>query len=324
MKLEVEAESWPLVKPFRITRETIVASEVIRVTLVDGPHRGRGEGAGVPYRGEDCGAMIGAIEAVRPTIERGIGRPALQGLLPPGGARNALDCALWDLEAKCRGTDIWSLLELSPRPLSTVYSVGIDRPAAMAAEALAHAAWPLLKVKAGIGDTIEQLSAIRAARPGVRLIVDANQGWTIEALTELAGPLAALGVEMIEQPLPAGADEGLLDFDCPLPLCADESCQTTDDLPALAGKYDMINIKLDKTGGLSAALELANAARAAGLGLMVGNMLGTSLAMAPGFVIGQMCRYVDLDGPLLQQDDRDHAIDYRGAEIAGFSPLLWG
>lgn len=322
--LDIRSERWPLNKPFSTANSSCDHIEVLLVRLHDGRHCGRGEAAGVDYRGETVASMTRQLEAVREAVETGIDPQGAQRLLPPGGARNALDCALWDLAAKRAGQRIWTLLELPVAPVRTLYTIGLDRPESMAADARRHGDFPVLKVKVGQGDPLAQIAAVHAAAPAAELVIDVNQGWTLELLTRWAGPLAKLGVAMIEQPLPVGSDEALCGFDSPVPLCADESCQAAEDLPRLQRLYDMVNIKLDKTGGLSAALHLAGQARAMGFGLMVGNMLGTSLAMAPAFLIAGQCRYVDLDGPLLQQEDREPPMRYRRCWLDPPPTALWG
>ena len=322
--IRVGPVNWPLHKPFKISREVATHAETIVCEISDGEHTGRGEAAGVSYAGETIESIQAQVEAIAGDIERGLDRRELQSLLPPGGARNAVDCALWDLEAKCAGQTVWQLLDWTPKPVTTVYTVGIDEPENMQKDAEAHADHPIIKVKVGIGDPLAQIAAIRAGAPGSAIVIDANQAWSIDDLERFASPLGELGVEMIEQPMDAGEDEALRDYDPPLPLCADESCATSADLERLRGLYSMVNIKLDKTGGLTEALKLATMAEDMGFELMVGNMLGSSLAMAPSFVIAQRCRYVDLDGPLLQAEDCDHAMRYDRGRVEVFEPGLWG
>ena len=246
-------------------------------------------------------------------------------MLPPGGARNALDCALWDLEAKWSGLSIWELTGVVPKPVETVYTISLDvNPELMARHAASAVEYPLLKIKLDGTQPLERMQAVRAARPDARIVVDANQSWTMEQLKTLAPACAALGVQMIEQPLARGADVQLEHYRSPVPLCADESCLHIGELDAAARRYQMINIKLDKTGGLTPALELAGAARARGLGVMVGCMSGTSLAMAPAFVLACVCDFVDIDGPLLQKSDRMPGLEYRGGAVSVFGPEVWG
>ena len=324
MRLELSAEHWELNQPFTTANGSCDHVDTLLLALGDGEFSGRGEAAGVDYHGETVDNMCAQIEAVRSIIEAGIELPEVQNLLPPGGARNALDCALWDLAAKRAGRRAWDLLGVAVRPLQTLYTIGLDRIPAMAAEATAHADFPVLKVKVGLGDPLAQLAAVHRAAPKAGLVIDANQTWTMEQLLAWTPALAALGVAMIEQPLAVGEDEALRGYASPVPLCADESCQVSADLPRLVGLHELVNIKLDKTGGLSEALRLATRAEELGLELMVGNMLGTSLAMAPAFLIAQRCRYVDLDGPLLQREDRDPPMVYRRSWLNPPPADLWG
>ena len=322
--LTVTPKRWPLHKPFKISRDVHTHSETIVCEVSDGEHRGRGEGAGVSYDGETTDSIRAQIEAVAGEISAGISRDDLQTLLPPGGARNAVDCALWDLEAKQSGKTVWQMIGWNPKPVTTVYTVGIDTPEAMQADAAAHREYPFIKVKVGIGDPLAQIGAINAGAPNAAIVIDANQAWSVTDLEQYAEPLKGMGVEMIEQPMHREADEALRDYNAPLPLCADESCATSADLERLQGLYSMVNIKLDKTGGLTEALRLAEQALSMGFELMVGNMLGSSLAMAPSFVIAQKCRYVDIDGPLLQSEDCEHAMRYDRGRVEVFAPALWG
>lgn len=323
-KVSVAARNWPLHKPFKISRDVHTHSETIVCEIADGDLAGRGEASGVSYAGETQDSMLQQIESVKSEIAAGLTKEDLQSLLPPGGARNAIDCALWDLEAKRSGRTIWQMLGWEPHPVTTVYTVGIDEPENMQKDAAAHNDCPIIKVKVGIGDPLEQIACIRAGAPDSAIVIDANQAWSVADLEQYAEALKSLGVEMIEQPMAKGADDALRGYDSPLPLCADESCATTADLDRLAGLYTMVNIKLDKTGGLTEALALAAKAESMGFELMVGNMLGSSLAMAPSFVIAQRCRYVDLDGPLLQAEDCDNAMHYEQGRVDVFTPALWG
>jgi L-alanine-DL-glutamate epimerase-like enolase superfamily enzyme len=244
-------------------------------------------------------------------------------VLPAGGARNAIDCALWDLQAKLENKSIWELTGIRPGPIRSAHTIGIGAPAEMAMTARALDTG-LLKVKLDSNFPLARISAVCEARPDAEIVVDINQGWTFDQLVELAPKFADLGVAMIEQPLARGGDEALESYDSPLVLCADESCLDTSDFEQAARRYQMINIKLDKTGGLTEALELAALALARGIGLMVGNMGGTSLAMAPGFVIAQLCRYVDLDGALFLSKDRENPMTYSGGVVSAPSTALWG
>ena len=323
-KIRVEPKNWLLRKPFKISRDEHTHAETLQCHISDGTHTGSGEAAGVSYKDETVDSIIEQIEAVMPQIADGISRDELQQIMSPGGARNVVDCALWDLEAKQSGRTVWQMLDWQPHAVTTVYTIGIDTPENMQKDAAAHAEFPILKVKVGIGDPIEQIAAIRNGSPNAAIVIDANQAWTVDDLDKYAAGLKAMNVEMIEQPLAISDDETLRGYESPIPLCADESCDSRADLDRLAGLYEIINIKLDKTGGLTEAVALASQAEAMGFDLMVGNMLGSSLAMAPAFVIAQRCRYVDIDGPLLQAEDCDHALQYERGQVEPFSPELWG
>ena len=324
LKLRCDLEVWPLTEPFGISSEVTDMAEAVVVTLEQDGAVGRGEANGVYFRGETGAVMVAQILAVQAQVEAGLDRDALQTLLAPGGARNAIDCALWDLEAKQTGVSAAVRAGLPLGPFSTVATVGLDAPEAMARKARALGFAATLKVKLGADRPLDHLSAVRAARPDARLIVDANQAWTLDQLAALWPAMQALGVEMIEQPLPVGQDAGLSQADCGITLCADETCHTRADLPGVRGAYGMINIKLDKTGGLTEAVALARAARAQGFELMVGNMIGTSLAMAPASLLASQCRYVDLDGPLLLARDREPAMVYDGDRVSPPDRALWG
>ena len=322
--IRIAEKDWPLQKPFRLSREVQVTSPTIECTISDGHHAGRGEASGVGYDGETQATMRAQIESIADAIRGGAGRDELKTLLPPGGARNAVDCALWDLDAKRQEKTIWQLLGWSPRPVTTVYTVGIDEPRKMRRDAKAHREFPVIKVKVGLDDPLEQVGAVNEGAPDAAIVIDANQAWTLAELDRYAGPLKAMRVEMIEQPLDSTIDEALRGYDAPLPICADESCATSEDLERLEGLYSMVNVKLDKTGGLTEALALTEKALALGFELMVGNMVGTSLAMAPSFVIAQKCRYVDIDGPLLLAEDCEHGLKFDRGRVDVFSPRLWG
>jgi L-alanine-DL-glutamate epimerase-like enolase superfamily enzyme len=325
MKLSAHVESWPTARPFRIAGREWLTFDSVVVELEQDGIVGRGEGLGVFYLGDHVPDMLAAIEEVAPSIEAGIDRLGLEALLPPGGARNVLDLALWDLEAKTTGRSIWSLTGITPKPLQTVYTISLDpQPADMAAHAASAASHGLLKVKLGADRPLERIEAIRRARPDVRLVVDANQAWSFEQLQAVAPGFAELGVEMIEQPLARGADACLSDYRSPVPLGADESCLHLGELDAVASRYQMINIKLDKTGGLTHALKLALAARERGLGLMVGCMGGSSLSIAPAFVLGCLVDLVDIDGPLLLRRDRLPGIRYERGWVTPPPASVWG
>lgn len=325
MKLSLHIEEWELAQVFRISGAQWTHSRGILVQLADGGHIGRGEAQGVSYLDETAESMFRQVHEVADEIRAGISREDLQSLLPPGGARNAVDCALWDLECKRSGKTIWALTGLDPQPVTTVFTIGIeDSPEEMAALAAAASDAPILKIKLDADRPMEKLTAIRAARPEARLVVDANQGWDFKLLQEVAPSCAELGLAMLEQPLPRGADEQLEGFESPVLLAADESCLHRGELETAARRYGMINIKLDKTGGLTEALKLARQARALGCQLMVGNMAGTSLAMAPSFVLAQLCDFVDIDGPLLLKYDHPDGLDYHKGEVGVFDSTLWG
>ncbi|MBV8495546.1 MAG: dipeptide epimerase [Gammaproteobacteria bacterium] len=326
MRLVVEAESWPYRMPFRISRGVETALDVVVVTLhgEDG-HVGRGEAAGVDYAGETVATMRRQLEQARAPVEAGAPRAQLQELLPAGGARNALDCALWDLEAKTTGVPVWSRAGFDrPHPLTTCLTLGIDSPEAMARAARAARGMPVLKVKVSADQHLEAVRGVHEACPEAQLLVDPNQAWSLELLNELAPHLAQLGVALIEQPLPATEGAALAGYRGPVPLAADESCADRASLGALSRAYRYVNIKLDKAGGLTEALALAHAARARGYQVMVGCMAGTSLAMAPGMVVGQLATVVDLDGPLLHARDRKPGIEYHNGVMQLPPRELWG
>lgn len=325
MKLSLHGERWDAITPFRITGHTFEAFESLVVEVADGGCSGRGEALGVYYLDESVASMAAQVESIAARLEAGIDRADLQSLLPPGGARNALDCALWDLESKRAGRRAWELAGIEPRPLETVFTIGLEAtPEAMAAKAAAAQAHGLLKVKLDGAMPLERMQAIRRARPDARIVVDANQGWTFAQLRTLAPAFADLGVQMIEQPLPRGADEPLEGYRTPLPLCADESCLHLGELARAARRYQMINIKLDKTGGLTEALALRDLAHAQGYGIMVGCMVGSSLAMAPAVLVAQGAEVVDLDGPLLLAEDRPHPLRVEGSTVHPPEAILWG
>ena len=323
--LSVHTETWAFTQPFRIAGRCYKDKTHVVVELSDGRVTGKGEAWCLYYCGETIETVIDDIESVAERLENGLSREELQGVLPAGGARNALDLALWDLECKQTGKTIWQLTGINPKPIATVYTLGIeDTPEEMAAMATAAAQYPLLKIKLDGNQPVQRIEAIRAARPDARLIIDANQGWSFEQLLEVAPKLAALNVELIEQPLPRGQDSALEGYHCPVMLAADESCLDRKELDDAAKRYRMINIKLDKTGGLTEALLLVEAVKSKGLELMVGNMGGTSLCIAPAFVVGQFCRFADLDGPLLLKHDRFNPVCYQNEMMAIPSTELWG
>jgi L-alanine-DL-glutamate epimerase-like enolase superfamily enzyme len=326
MELAVEIERWPLEHPFTISRGSKTEAVVVGVELTRSGHRGRGEA--VPYAryGETPDGVVAAIESMRAALRGGLDRAALQGAMLPGAARNALDCAYWDLEAKEAGRRVYELAALlPPKPLVTAFTISLDEPEAMEAAAARAAKRPLLKVKLGGGDRdAERIAAVRRAAPNADLIVDANEGWSERDLERNLAACAQAGVALIEQPLPEGGDAALVGMARPIPVCADESVHDRASLAALDGKYDAINIKLDKAGGLTEALALASEAERRGLGIMVGCMVATSLAMAPAVLIAQRARIVDLDGPLLLARDRPHGLRYDGSIVYPSDPALWG
>lgn len=325
LEVSVHIEEWPTKIPFRITGLSLNAFRTVAVEISDSVHVGRGEGLPIHYLGESAATMLRQIEAARPDIERGIDRHRLLDLMPAGGARNAVDCALWDLEAKRSGKSIWDLTGLSPAPLTTVFTIGIeDTPALMAQRALEAATFSRLKIKVDEVEPFERIQAIRMARPDAELVVDANQAWTFDQLRVVAPKLAELNVLLIEQPLPRGKDGELENYASPVPLSADESCQHRGELSAAAKRYEIINIKLDKAGGLTEALLLAEQVKACGCDLLVSNMGGTSLSTAPAYVLAQICRFVELDGHLLLRSDRLNGFDRAGATISDLDPRLWG
>jgi L-Ala-D/L-Glu epimerase len=325
MKLWIDTRVWPLREPFVISRSTQTTCEVIVVHLADGGHVGRGEAVGVDYHGETIDSMRAQIEGVRAVIERGVNRRELAEILPAGGARNALDAALWDLEAKQSGKSVWELAGIpKPRTISTCETIGIRSLAEYEARARALARYEWIKIKVSDDKPLEAVAAVRRGAPTAHLVVDANQAWSVETLQKLAPALAQLRVDLLEQPVRVTDDAPLARLDLPVPVCADEPANTVEDLPRLVDRYDFVNIKLDKSGGLTAALDLAHAARAAGMRLMVGCMVGGSLAMAPGMVVAQLCEIADLDGPLLQAEDWPDGIEYRDGVMSLPSRKLWG
>lgn len=323
--LSVAAEAFPIAGRFVISRGAKTQAVVVTATLAAEGRVGRGEC--VPYAryGESVDSVIGAIESARAAIEAGADRDALQRLLPAGAARNALDCALWDIEAKLSGVPAYRAAGFDRlAPLTTAYTLSVGAPEEMRQAAERAADRPLLKVKlAGEGDDA-RLAAVREGAPRATLIVDANEAWREETLMEQLAACARFGVALVEQPLPAGCDDMLARIAHPLPICADESVHDRASLAPLKGRYDAINVKLDKTGGLTEALALACAARDMGFSVMAGCMVGTSLAMAPAALIGQMASFVDLDGPLLLAKDRAPGIVYDGSIMAPPAPALWG
>lgn len=319
--LRVEEECFALAEVFTIARGSRTHADVLTVTVERDGVRGWGEC--VPYA--RYGETLASVRAQIEGVAEGISRAEVQAALPAGAARNAVDCALWDWEAKRAGRRVWDMAGLAaPGPEVTAFTLSLDTPAKMEAAARRHAHRPLLKIKLGTPEDMPRLEAVRRGAPDTRIIIDANEGWSAEVYADLAPHLLRLGVAMVEQPLPAGEDGMLAEIARPLPVCADESCHDRASLPDLAGKYDMVNIKLDKTGGLTEALALREAARAAGYRVMVGCMVGTSLAMAPAVLVAQGAGVVDLDGPLLLAEDRAHALHYDAAGVHPPAAELWG
>ena len=324
MQLNARAAVFPLAEVFSISRGSRTEAKVVEVELTADGHRGRGEC--VPYAryGESVESVLTQIDDLRDGLAD-LNTQNLQERMPAGAARNAVDCALWDLQAKRSGQRVWAMLGLSaPGTLTSAYTLSLEDPEIMQQKAAREAHRPLLKIKLGGEDDMARLEAVRRGAPLSRLIVDANEGWDIALYQSLAPHLIKLGVDLVEQPLPASDDEALLGVERPVPLCADESCHDRASLQAMQGKYDFINIKLDKTGGLSEAIALRDAAQKAGLGIMVGCMVSSSLAMAPATLVAQGASFVDLDGPLLLAQDRPEGLQFTGSDIAPAAPSLWG
>jgi len=319
MQISVARDVFQLAQVFTISRGSRTQAEVLTVTVGDGAVRGVGEC--VPYA-----RYSETLDSVTAQITGFSGDwAALAEALPAGAARNALDCAFWDHAAKTAGKRVWDLLDLpAPRPEITAYTLSLDTPEAMQLQAAQNAFRPLLKIKLGTPDDMARLEAVRRGAPDARIIVDANEGWTAEVYADLAPHLIRLGVQMVEQPLPAGQDDMLAEIARPLPVCADESCQDRASLPDLRGKYDMVNIKLDKTGGLTEALALKTQAIAEGYGVMVGCMVGSSLAMAPATILAQGVAFTDLDGPLLLAEDRAQPLHFDEKGVHPPAAALWG
>lgn len=323
-ELRCAVEFWALRTPVLITGHTFTGASLLHVTIREGGCAGQGEAAGVYYLGETGESILADVESVRQEVEAGADRHALKALLPRGGARNALDCALWDLEVKQQRCSIWDLAGIEPMAaVLSALTIGIDTPQVMAARATTIRS-RRIKLKLNAELAVERVAAVRSVRPDAEILVDVNQGWSFDQLVSLAPALAGLGVEMIEQPLPRGEDAPLESYRSPVPLCADESCLDVSEVARAACRYQVLNIKLDKAGGLTEALELARLARSAGMELMVGNMMGTSLAMAAGFVVAPLCRFVDLDGALFLERDRRHAMVYHDGLLTAPTSALWG
>lgn len=324
LTIDAREETWPLDKPFRISRGTRTETRVVVVTLTDGQHSGRGEGVPIKRYNQSPASVLAEIESIKSAPN--LHREQLQKLLPPGAARNAVDCALWDLEAKISGKRAWELADISIAPeVETTFTISLDSPEAMAAATQAATNLPILKLKLG-GDhaDVTRVEAVREAAPKARLLVDANESWTPDHYLRVVPSLVEFGVELIEQPFPADANNVLETLDHPIPVCADESCHTTADLPGLKKRYEVVNIKLDKTGGLTEALLLADGARRAGFKLLIGCMVCTSLGVAPARLLAGAADWIDLDGALLLSRDREHGLAYEDGKIGLPSRQLWG
>jgi L-alanine-DL-glutamate epimerase-like enolase superfamily enzyme len=324
MQIEAKEEVWPLREVFRISRGSRTEAQVVVVTVNDGKNTGRGEGVPIARYNQTIASVLAQIESIKSV--RDLDRDKLQHLLPPGAARNALDCALWDLETKIAGKRAWELANIAMAPdVETSFTISLDAPDKMAAAAKVAAKSPLLKLKLG-GDDLDlaRVEVVREAAPTVRLLIDANESWSPDHYRKIAPALKELGVELIEQPLPAGADEVLETLDHPVPVCADESCHTSADLPRLKNRYGVINVKLDKTGGLTEALRLCERARESRFKLLIGCMVCTSLGIAPARLLASAADWIDLDGPLLLARDREQPMPYENGKM-GIPPReLWG
>jgi len=325
LSMQIEFENWPLAKPFVIARGSKTQAGVVTVILTEGHKLGRGEC--VPYAryGESAASVIGQIEAMRGAIEGGMGRAELQEAMPAGAARNALDCALWDLASKRDGKDVYERLGFEiPVSVPSVQTISVGTPKEMRKEAASLRRFPVIKIKLDAERVLERTEAVHLGAPNAELIIDANESWSIDLLEQVAPGLAALNVVMIEQPLKADDDQKLAGYASPVPLGADESCHTADDLDRLQECYQYINIKLDKTGGLTEALKMQSRARGMGYGIMVGSMVSTSLALAPAVILALDADYVDLDSPSLLAEDRPHAMTLQNGRLADIDSRLWG
>jgi L-Ala-D/L-Glu epimerase len=324
VQIEAREEVWPLRNVFRISRGERTETRLVVVTVTDGEHIGRGEAVPIRRYNQSAESVLEQIESIK--REKNLHRHRIQELLPAGAARNALDCAFWDLEAKISGKRVWELVNVPIVPeVETSFTISLDTPALMAAAAKANATAPILKLKLG-GNNVDlaRVEAVREATPTAHLLIDANEAWSPAHYQKIVPPLKKLGVELIEQPFPANADEILKTLDHPIPICADESCHTRADLLGLTNRYEVVNVKLDKTGGLTEALRLTERARESGFKLLIGCMVGTSLSMAPARVLASAADFVDLDGPLLLVRDRDHGLSYHSGKIDIPSRELWG
>jgi L-Ala-D/L-Glu epimerase len=325
IKLAVRIERWPIAGSFTISRGAKTEAVTVVAEVSSSGHIGRGECVPYPRYGETPEATLATLKPLRELLKRGLDRQALQAAMPAGAARNALDCALVDLEAKISGRRAWDLLgRPAPQACTTAYTISLGTPEAMAAATAKAAHRPLLKIKLGGEGDVARITAVRKAAPASELIVDANEAWTSDNLEQNLAACAEVGVTLVEQPLPAGKDEALAQIKRPLAVCADESVHDRASLDGLRGRYDAVNIKLDKTGGLTEALAMADAARALGFELMIGCMVATSLAMAPAMLLARQARFVDLDGPLLLARDRENGLRYDGSLVYPPEAALWG
>ncbi|SHO57426.1 N-acetyl-D-Glu racemase DgcA [Vibrio quintilis] len=324
MNISLYTKSWPIRGSFTISRGSKTSADTIIVEIEKDGVTGRGEC--VPYARyqESIESVMGQIRGIIPEIKCGIDRTQLQSLLPSGAARNAVDCAMWDLACKYQGESIWSLVQATPEPLTTAYTLSLDKPRKMEQAAVENSFRPLLKLKLGGAEDLERVIAVRRGAPDATIILDANEAWDVETYQALIPELQKLNVAMIEQPFHADQDAVLDNLERPIPICADESCHDRKSLPKIIGRYDMINIKTDKTGGLTEALALKKDAEAAGLRVMVGCMLSSSLSMAPAFVVAQGVEVVDLDGPLLLSKDIEHGFRFEANQMMPFDSALWG
>ena len=322
--LDAFEQSWPLDKPFRTARGPSNQANLVVVTVSDGEHIGRGEAAPIRRYNETTASVVEKIKSIKNTLN--LNRSELQKLLPPSSARNALDCALWDLESKISGRRVWELANIPLRnEVETAFTISLDTPDAMAAVAKANGNAPILKLKLGGDDSdVPRVKAVRASAPTTRLLIDANESWSPAHYRNVVPVLKKVGIELIEQPFPANADDVLETLDHPIPVCADESCHTSADLVRLRNRYEMLNVKLDKTGGLTEALLLVEGARKAGFKLLVGCMVCTSLGIAPARLLASVTHYADLDGPLLLAGDRHHGLRYENGKVGIPSVELWG
>jgi L-Ala-D/L-Glu epimerase len=324
MQIDAHEEIWPLKEPFRISRGSRTEARVVVVTVSDGKQIGRGEGVPLARYNQSIASMLAQIESI--PSQKNLDRQKLQGRLPAGAARNALDCAFWDLEAKTSAKRVWELANISiVREVETSFTISLDTPGKMSAAAKANAKLPILKLKLG-GDGLDlsRVQAVRETTPAARLLVDANESWSPLHYRRIVPALKESGIELIEQPFPANADEVLETLDHPIPVCADESCHTTADLPRLTNRYEAVNVKLDKTGGLTEALRLCEHARDSGFKVLIGCMVCTSLAIAPARLLATFANWIDLDGPLLLAGDRDHPVPFAHGRIAIPPRELWG